>query len=86
MKKLKNKIKWEFFRDVAVSVLLYSCTIWTLTKYLTKELDEEKAASCLEQIQEVASIKTVVIQPLASHLTNNLSKMEKKTRNVQAVK
>ena len=29
---LSDKIKWDFFKAVAVSVLLYRCTIWTLTK------------------------------------------------------
>ena len=30
---LTNKIKWDFFSCLAVSILLYGCTIWTLTKY-----------------------------------------------------
>ena len=33
-----EKIKQEFFQDVAVSVLLYECTTWTLMKCLEKKL------------------------------------------------
>ena len=36
---LFDKIKLEFFHIVAVSVLLYDCTIWTLMKLLEKKLD-----------------------------------------------
>ena len=32
-----DKIKLEFFQSIAVSVLLYGCTIWTLTKHLKKK-------------------------------------------------
>ena len=36
---LFDEIKQEFFQAVAVSVLLYGCTAWTLTKCLKKKLD-----------------------------------------------
>ena len=36
---LSNKIKQEFFEAVAVSVLLYGRTTWTLTKCLEEKLD-----------------------------------------------
>ena len=36
---ISNKIKQEFFQAVSISVLLYSCNIWTLTKCLEKKLN-----------------------------------------------
>ena len=36
---ISDKIKWEFFQAVAMSVLLYGCSTWTLTKCLEKNLD-----------------------------------------------
>ena len=35
----KNKIKRIFFQAAVVSILLYGCTTWTLTKRLEKKLD-----------------------------------------------
>ena len=36
---LNDKMKRSFFQAVVVSVLLYGCTTWTLTKRLEKKLD-----------------------------------------------
>ena len=36
---LIDKIKRSFFQPAVVSVLLYGCTTWTLTKRLKKKLD-----------------------------------------------
>ena len=36
---LSNKIKQDFFQAVAVSILLYGCTTWSLTKCMEKKLD-----------------------------------------------
>ena len=36
---LTNKMKCSFFRAVAVSILMYGCITWTLTKRLKKKLD-----------------------------------------------
>ena len=36
---LINKMKRSFFHAVGVSILLYGCTTWTLTKRLEKKLD-----------------------------------------------
>ena len=36
---LTNKIKQSFFQAAVVSILLYGCTTWTLTKRLEKKLD-----------------------------------------------
>ena len=36
---LTDKIKCSFFQAVVVSILLYGCTTWMLTKWLEKKLD-----------------------------------------------
>ena len=36
---LTDKMKRSFFRAAVVSILLYGCTTWTLTKQLEKKLD-----------------------------------------------
>ena len=36
---LTEKIKRSFFQAAVISILLYGCTTWTLTKRLEKELD-----------------------------------------------
>ena len=36
---LTDKIKRSFFQAVVVSILLYGCTSWTLTKRMKKRLD-----------------------------------------------
>ena len=36
---LTGKMKRSFFQAAIVSILLYGCTTWTLTKWLEKELD-----------------------------------------------
>ena len=37
---LFNKIKCSFFQTVVVSILLYGCTTWTLTKCMKKKLND----------------------------------------------
>ena len=39
VKKKKKKMKRSFFQAAVVSILLYGCTTWTLTKRLEKKLD-----------------------------------------------
>ena len=36
---LTDKMKCSFFQAAVVSILLYGCTIWVLTKWLEKKLD-----------------------------------------------
>ena len=36
---LTDKMKCSFFQAAVVSILLYGCTTWTLTKRMEKELD-----------------------------------------------
>ena len=37
---LTDKMKCSFFQAAVVSILLYGCTTWTLTKWLEKKLDD----------------------------------------------
>ena len=36
---LTNEMKHSFFQAAVVSILLYGCTTWTLTKHMEKKLD-----------------------------------------------
>ena len=42
---LTDKIKHSFFQAAVVSILLYGCTTWTLTKRLEKKLDKNVASN-----------------------------------------
>ena len=56
-----DRIKWNFFQAVAVSVLLYSCTSRALTKRFPKKTKcklYEDYACCFKQILEVALYKS----------------------------
>ena len=44
---LSDKIKWEFFQAVAVSLLLYGCITWTWTKLLEKKPETTKRCGVL---------------------------------------
>ena len=70
---LSTKIKQDFFQAVVVSIVLYGCTWWTLTKYREKGRCElYKNATCwFEQILKTAPYKTEAGWPLVSHLTNH---------------
>ena len=57
---LTNKIKRSFFQAVVVSILLYGCTTWTLTKWMEKKLDKN-AASNIEQVIEAAPHKAAAV-------------------------
>ena len=60
---LLNKIECKIFHVVVVSVLLYGCTTWTLTKRLEKKLVGElhkDAAGCFEQILEAAPLQNSI--------------------------
>ena len=46
---LSDKIKQDFFKAVVVSILLYRCTIWMLTKYIEKKLDK----NCTGMLQAI---------------------------------
>ena len=46
---LSNKIKCNFFQIAVVSILLYGCTTWTLTKCIEKKLDK----NCKRMLQTI---------------------------------
>ena len=60
---LYDKIKWDLFQAVAVSILLNECTTWMLTKKARWRL-HMKAMNDLEQIQRATPHET----QLYSHL------------------
>ena len=64
-------IKQDFFQNVAVSVVLYGCTTWTLTKCFRGKARQElhqDAACYFEEIQIAVLYKTASVLPLTSHL------------------
>ena len=67
-----DKIKWKIFQPLALSVLLYICSQANSNKIL-----EVKAVYFLKQILELTPVKTAVLQPLTSYLTNHPSKRNK---------
>ena len=64
---LSDKIKRDFFQAAMVSILLYGCTTWTLTKRIEKKL-YKNATSYIEQILEVIPLETIAVRPLTSNL------------------
>ena len=45
---LTDKIKRSFFQGAVVSILLYGCTTWTLTKRMEKKLDGTTQECCTQ--------------------------------------
>ena len=72
-------MKRSFFQAAVVSILLYGCTTWTLTKRLEKKLRRQlhkNAATNLEQVLAATPNKAPTIRPPASH-HEKLSKLDK---------
>ena len=70
---LTHKIKRCFFQAGVVSILLYECTTWTLTKRMEKKLDgklHKNTASNIEQVLEAAPHKATAVRPLTTHHEN----------------
>ena len=80
---LLDLVWWrESFQAVAVSILLYGCTTWTLIKHVEKNLDgncTKMMRAVLNKFCKQHSITTVV-RPPTSHLTNCSNKMNKTFR------
>ena len=80
---LSDKIKQDFFQAVAVSLLLYGCTVWTLIKRMEKRLDENYA----EILQAILNISKKQHPPnsctVTYHLWNHPSKTNKTCRTLQ---
>ena len=70
---LTDKIKRSFFQAETVSILLYGCTTWTLTKCMEKKLDgnyTKNATSNIEQVMDAAPRKAAAIRPPTTHHEN----------------
>ena len=70
---LTDKMKCNFFQAAIVSILLYGCTTWTLTKQMEKKLDgncTRMLRANIEQVLETTPHKTAVIQPPTTHHEN----------------
>ena len=71
---MNDKIKRSFFQAAVVSILLYGCTTWTLTKRMEKKLDgnqlHKNAASNFEQVLVAIPYKAAAVRPLTSHHEN----------------
>ena len=65
---MTDKIKRSFFQAVVVSILLYGCTTWTLTKRMEKL--HKNAESCIEQIQGAAPRKRAGVRPPTTYHEN----------------
>ena len=63
---LTDEIKRSFFQAAVVSILLYGCTIWTLTK---RQL-HTNAASNIEQVPEAIPHKEAAVRPPTTHHKN----------------
>ena len=57
-------MKRSFFQAVVVSILLYGCTTWTLTKRLEKKL-HKNVESSIEQVLATTPHETPTIRTLA---------------------
>ena len=74
---LPDEIKQECFQTGVLSLLLYSCSIWTLIKHLEEKArcELQKDFACyFEPILEASPYKTAIVQSLISHLKNHPSK------------
>ena len=69
---LINKMKRSFFQATVVSILLYGCTTWTLTKRLEKSWTAITQECCEQYWTSLAatSHKAPTIRPPASHYEN----------------
>ena len=61
-----DKIKRDFFQAVTVSILLYGCTTWTLTKHIEKKLDGNNTRMVHAILNK--SLKQHPIKQLYGHL------------------
>ena len=63
---LIDKMKRIFFQTAVVSILLYRCTTWTLTKRIEKKAWQQlhkNAASNIEQVLEATPLKAAAARP-----------------------
>ena len=70
---LTDKMKRSFFQAAVISILLYGCTTWTLTKTAGEEARRQlhKNAACnLEQVLAATPHQTPTVRPPASYDEN----------------
>ena len=73
---LTDNMKRSFFQAAVVSILLYGCTTWTLSKRLEKKLDGNYARmlrAILNKYLAATPHKAPTIRPPASHHENHSS-------------
>ena len=73
MVNIKNKMKRSFFQAEVVSIVLYGCTTWTLTKTAGEKARRQlhkNAASNIEQVLETTPHKASTIRPPTSYHEN----------------
>ena len=73
---LTDKMKRSFFQAAVVSILLYGCTTWTLTKWLEKKLDgnyTKNVASNIEQVLAATPHKAPTIRSPTTYHENYTS-------------
>ena len=78
---LTNRMKCSFFQAAVVSILLYGCTTWTLTKRLEKKLDGNYTSN-IEQVLEATPRKAPTRRPPTSHHENYPSLMNQTCRTL----
>ena len=77
---LSDKIKQGFCQAVAVPILLYGCTTWTLTKRVEKKLNRNYTRllrAILYKSWKQHPLETIAVQPLTSHLKNHPNQTNK---------
>ena len=70
---LADKMKRSFLQAAVVSILLYGCTTWTLTKRLVEEARRQlykNVASNIKRVLAATPHKAPTIRPPASHYEN----------------
>ena len=82
---LTDKIKHSFFQAGVVSILLYGCTTWTLTKRLEKKLD----VNCTRMLRAIVNkywrqhpTKKLTIRPPTSRHENYSSQTNQTCRTL----
>ena len=76
----------EFLETLALSILLYAWTIWTLIKCMEKKLHRNYTLmlhAVLSKSCKQHPTKKAAVQPLTSHLKNELGKMSRHVRHCQ---
>ena len=63
-------MKRSFFQPPVVSILVYECTTWTLTREEARQQLHKNAASNIEQVLAATPHKAPTIRPPTSHLEN----------------